>query len=301
MKILVSCLSISLAALTVSAPTGSLSNGGALARSDAQLKPLPASAGLPWHGGPRLVYDDSFALYGQVESVNWSGYAALGAADSVTAVSGVWTVPAVTGSAGDYSAVWVGVDGYSDGTVEQLGTMQYLDTVQSGRRETTVAQYCAWVEMYPAGLVELNTSKYPVNPGDTITASVTCNGNAFTLSMASSEGWIYSETVTSATPARSSAEWIVEAPSSNTGVLPLADFGKAVFSECSATIGGVPGSISTSGTGDYEEITMVYEQKQGRKETVTVEAQPSALTTTVNGMDGFSDTWESSGPEGFGF
>jgi hypothetical protein len=33
-----------------------------------------------------------------------------------------------------------------------------------------------------------------------------------------------------------SAEWIVEAPSTTTGVLPLADFGKVAFNSCSATL-----------------------------------------------------------------
>ena len=49
-------------------------------------------------------------------STNWSGYAAEANLRSPpqggTAVSGSWTVPAVSGTGTAYSAVWVGIDGY---------------------------------------------------------------------------------------------------------------------------------------------------------------------------------------------
>ena len=64
-------------------------------------------------------------------SENWSGYVAATSlsdpeSDSVTAVSGSWVVPTVSSSSGStsYSAVWVGIDGFSNGTVEQIGTSQ---------------------------------------------------------------------------------------------------------------------------------------------------------------------------------
>ena len=79
-------------------------------------------------------------------SLNWSGYAAETSfsspkAASVAAVSGSWTVPAVSGAGTAFSSVWVGIDGYSSGTVEQIGTEQDLS------RGTPV--YTAWYEMYP--------------------------------------------------------------------------------------------------------------------------------------------------------
>jgi len=58
-------------------------------------------------------------------STNWSGYAAQTnlnnpQSGAVTGVGGSWIVPTVMGNG--YSAVWVGIDGYSSPTVEQLGT-----------------------------------------------------------------------------------------------------------------------------------------------------------------------------------
>ncbi len=65
---------------------------------------------------------------GQVASTNWSGYAAETnfnhpKKNSVSAVSASWIVPTVIASGGDtFSSIWVGIDGYSTSTVEQIGT-----------------------------------------------------------------------------------------------------------------------------------------------------------------------------------
>jgi Peptidase A4 family len=73
---------------------------------------------------------------GTSTSSNWSGYVAETnlndpQTDSVTAVSGSWVVPTVTGVSGtsSYSCAWVGIDGWTypletGGTVEQIGTEQ---------------------------------------------------------------------------------------------------------------------------------------------------------------------------------
>ena len=66
--------------------------------------------------------------------------------------------------------------------------------------------------MYPITRVELSTSTYSVKPGDTLTASVSSNGNStYTLAMSSSRGWHFS-TTQSGSFTNSSAEWIAEAP-----------------------------------------------------------------------------------------
>ena len=86
----------------------------------------------------------------------------------MTAVSGSWVVPTVTGSSGStsYSAVWVGIDGYSNGTVEQIGTSQ--DMVNGS------PVYQVWWEMYSSGKQqpEQVISGMTIQPGDSITASV---------------------------------------------------------------------------------------------------------------------------------
>jgi Peptidase A4 family len=141
-----------------------------------------------------------------VQSSNWSGYAAetnlnAPAANAVTMVSGTWTVPTVTGKTNAYSSVWVGIDGYSSSSVEQLGTEQ--DTTKSG-----AARYYAWWEMYPNPSIQI--SSLTISPGDTISASVTYSSGAFTLQITDKTTGKSFSTTQSATAQRSSAEWIVE-------------------------------------------------------------------------------------------
>ncbi len=55
---------------------------------------------------------------------NWAGYvteASPPALGAVTAVSGDWKVPKVSGVAGAAMDVWVGIDGEGNDTVEQVG------------------------------------------------------------------------------------------------------------------------------------------------------------------------------------
>jgi hypothetical protein len=66
-------------------------------------------------------------------STNWSGYAET--ATTYKSVTGQWTVPAVSGPNGSYSAAWIGIDGYNDNYLIQTGTEQDY----SGG-----AQYSAW-------------------------------------------------------------------------------------------------------------------------------------------------------------
>jgi hypothetical protein len=200
-----------------------------------------------------------------------------GANGAYTVVSGSWVEPTATctSRSSSYSSFWVGLDGYNSNSVEQLGT----DSDCS--RRTPV--YYGWYEMYPNPSVQLSTSQYPVSPGNTLTASVTYNGNGtYTLKMSSSRGWNFS-TTQSGSFDNSSAEWIAEAPSScgfTCTVLPLANFGTMNFSASTAN----GNSIGSYGSSVWQEITMVTSGG-------TVKAQPSAL-----GSDGasFSDTWHHS-------
>ena len=71
-------------------------------------------------------------------------------------------MPAVTGKGTAYSSVWVGIDGYTSSTVEQIGTES--DIVNG------VPEYSVWYETYPQGSVDITTMK--VSPGDSVSASV---------------------------------------------------------------------------------------------------------------------------------
>jgi hypothetical protein len=223
-----------------------------------------------YHGAPRIRNN------GTASSTNWSGSAVTGANGAFTDVKGSWVQPSVTCSRRQtaYSSFWVGLDGYSSNSVEQLGT----DSDCSRGRPT----YYGWWEMYPNPSVQLSTSAYPVAAGDTLTAEVHRSGSSYTLTMSSSRGWNFS-TTQSGSFNNSSAEWIAEAPSScsfTCTVLPLANFGTVNFSNSTAN----GATIGSYGSSVWVDITMTTSGG-------TVKAQPSALN---GGGNGFSDTWHHS-------
>jgi hypothetical protein len=221
-----------------------------------------------------------------VTSTNWSGYAVTGAKGSVTDVKGSWTVPAIVGacpSASQYSSHWVGIDGYSSNTVEQTGTDS---DCQGG-----VPAYYAWYEFYPHP--SFNINGLAIHPGDKITAEVKYANSKFTATITDTttkKSFSISSKVNSA--ARSSAEWVTEAPYSG-GILPLANFGTiswgsdytGVSSTNFATVSGKAGAIGSFGS-NVHEMTMVTSNG-------ATKASPSSLST-----DGTSFTimWVSAGP-----
>jgi hypothetical protein len=218
-------------------------------------------------------------------STNWSGYAVTGTPGSVTDVTASWVVPAIQGTCpatNQYSSFWVGIDGYSSNTVEQIGTDS---DCQNGN-----PVYYAWYEFYPHLSYGVQMT---IQPGDTISAEVKAGAKGlFTVTltnMTSNETFSTSAKMPSAKA--SSAEWIVEAPYSG-GVLPLPNFGTAKFGQrytsvsntSSATVGGTTGPIGSFPSN--VEITMV-DSNGG------IKALPNDLT-----KDGtsFTDSFVSSGP-----
>jgi hypothetical protein len=204
------------------------------------------------------VRDSTLSATATGDSLNWSGYAtvqSLGATGigSVTQVVGSWTVPTVTGPATgiSYSVNWVGLDGFTSPTVEQLGTEQ--DYVEG------VPTYFAWFEMFPAPAIEI--VGFPVSPGDSISASVTNLGSGvFQLGMRNNTQGVSvvipTADTTNPDALSSSAEWIVEAPSSGMSILPLAQLSTVDWSGACATVGGVQGSICSPNRDDIA-LTMI--------------------------------------------
>jgi hypothetical protein len=165
-----------------------------------------------------------------VRSTNWAGYAASGSSGQFTSVSSSWVQPTARCAYGDqYSAFWVGLDGYASGTVEQTGSE--ADCI--GRQ----AYYAAWYEFYPADPVYF-TGK--IRPGDHFTGSVTYAAGQFTVTLSDTTA-SWSHTVSQAVPGavRSSAEVIAEAPCCTAGgnPLPLTNFGTVSFN--SALVNGL--------------------------------------------------------------
>ena len=164
-----------------------------------------------------------------ISTANWAGYAATGAAGGYTSVSSSWVEPTGQCGHGDqYSAFWVGLDGYSNSTVEQTGSE--VDCMGS------TAEYSAWYEMYPAASVYFTDT---VKPGDFFSGSVTYKNKLFRLTLTDrTRGWSQTVTRSLATADRSSAEIVAEAPccTASGGALPLTDFGAANFT--AATVNG---------------------------------------------------------------
>jgi hypothetical protein len=220
-------------------------------------------------------------------SGNWAGYAVTGDDGSVTSVSGSWTVSTVTGSKREtsYSAFWVGIDGFSSDSVEQIGTSSDM---RNGK-----AVYYAWYEFYPLQPMQLiSSTEFSVSPGDQISATVTYSENTFTLTitdLTNPDTYTTSKPVSELgyTPKLSSAEWIAEAPSNFRGILPLANFDNANFgyqytdvpSTCYATINGVTEPIGHFDSSAIQQIWMGTTSTRGRTTTTTLKAEPSALST----------------------
>ena len=230
-------------------------------------------------------------LPSQNTSSNWSGYVVSSDAGSVTNVNGSWVVPsAFCSQRASYSATWVGIDGWSDSTVEQTGT----DSDCLGGIPT----YYAWYEFYPSAPVL--ASNITVSAGDTISAGVSCqtSGLQCTVSITdidNGQSLAYSQTFgPGSVPQMSSADWIAERESSPFDLtLPLPSLGPVysgqdwtgVSPSDFATINDTYGPIGSFGAA-VVEITMVAPDG-------STLAQPSGLSPDGTS---FSVGWSTSSP-----
>src|SRR5262249_10307797 len=103
------------------------------------------------HRGPASIREHR--QHGTFSSSNWSGFSVTSGKGEVNSASGAWIVPAATcGTAENdtsgYASFWVGIDGFSSNTVEQIGTDS--DCVSLNGRTTSDPTYYAWFEFYPA-------------------------------------------------------------------------------------------------------------------------------------------------------
>ncbi len=223
---------------------------------------LPVAGGAPMIRIPQTGHGRSLR---HSTSENWAGYDAVGT--TFTSVTATWTQPAVAPDAltDRYAAFWVGLDGDSSETVEQIGT--------EGVTVGGVVTYLAWYEMYPAPAVVIKRTQLSVNPGDQLTGAVTTDGSgSFTLSLVDhTTGRSFTTTTRESAqePALlASAEVIAETPSDDSGVLPLARFGIVNFSACA--FNGQPISAFA-----WDDITLVS-------------GSGTLATTSALGLDGAS-------------
>jgi hypothetical protein len=213
---------------------------------------IGALAGIP--AGPSVATARALPLHGPRYTTGtvWGGYATETSLTTpqdgaFTDVKGTWTVPYLTcGSSNALSSTWIGLDGYADSMVEQIGTEQ--DCMGGS------AQYSAWYEMYPK---QTKVVSLAIHPGDTMTSEVQYVGNSnFQLTLTDQNDGVNGSftTVQKLQKAKlESAEWVVEPPTTG-HVSALANFGSETFSGCSVTVNGHPGTISS---GEYDPMTLV--------------------------------------------
>jgi streptogramin lyase len=211
----------------------------------------------------------------QQTSGNWAGYVVTG--KQYTDVKGSWVEPAITCGSKETSNVsfWVGLDGSSSKTVEQIGTSAIC---KNGK-----AIYFVWYEMYPDKPIMIFTG---LQPGDHAQAEVSYQGNDnFKLSITLTDGvntWTNPLTVLKRKgAARNSAEWIAEASCQNAifsicTSSPWPQFGTVTFTSCSA------GGISIASGPTVSEVVMTYGLFNSPK------GQPSPLNSNNTG---FSVQW----------
>jgi len=193
-----------------------------VARTAAVQRLFPGTPIISPPGGARPGLANG-TMITDVSSPNWAGYVVSGRNGSFRTVSASWTAPKVncgrvTGHR--YSSFWVGLDGFTNSNVEQLGT----EADCSGGTPV----YSAWWETFPNPSVNFHTR---IVPGDHMFASVTLRvAGRFALFIRdSTRQWSRTIITSVANATRTSAEVIAEAPSLDIGgrfvTQNLADFG----------------------------------------------------------------------------
>jgi hypothetical protein len=170
-------------------------------------------------------------------SPNWSGYA--GTTTNATQVSGDWTVPAVSKTAGNtYSSTWVGIDGFTNGDLIQTGTEQ--DWVKGK------AVYDSWWEILPAP--ETLITGMTIHPGDAMQGDITSLGGGqwdITLrDVTEGESFTIQKAYTGPVD---SVEWIQEATEIGKKISTEAHYSEYTFSSCGFDGGGIAFTLGNRG------------------------------------------------------
>src|SRR5580700_1685847 len=244
---------------------------------------LRTEAMVPRQHRPRVVAPGTPApVYDPVRNVTvsyntiWAGYAVTGT--GFTYVQGSWIVTAVdcTKTPNTDSSEWVGIDGWSSNTVEQIGT----DADCNGKTPS----YYVWYEIYPLNTVVIRDVS--IAAGDKFSASVTYEGSNKYLVAITNEttGQGFSKEVEfkgadgSRVPPRNSAEWIEEMDGNK-----LSDFGVDPFGTLftgvstgvdEATDSSISGTITDFGSAVQESISTQTGSSTGKDTAV-----PTALAS----------------------
>jgi hypothetical protein len=156
-------------------------------------------------------------------------------------------VPKVTGTfTFGYAATWSGIGGYNTQDLIQAGTAE--DSNSGG---LFGSQYFAWYELLPQSERQLHNCsgdrKCRVRPGNRISVAIHKVGSgSWVISMTNAGHWHWSKQVNYSS-SRSSAEWILEAPSLGDVQQQLAPVGTVHFGPTSRYVAAGKGHVIAGG------------------------------------------------------
>src|SRR5437763_15346847 len=165
-----------LGALTVMFPAVAGSAGAASALPGGVLRPADPHRVLP-------------TANATVSSLNWSGYATVAAAHTITAASTHYIVPTVKSIPVGFSSTWVGIGGYNTS-----------DLIQAGTESDTAQTPYAWYEILPASETPITSgcsgdNTCTVKAGDAMSVTIrNTGGNGWTISMTNPR-WTWSQSL----------------------------------------------------------------------------------------------------------
>jgi hypothetical protein len=218
------------------------------------------------HESPQFIVNSGSSID---KSSNWAGYVTSGG--TYTSISGSWLIPQISNPTADTAdSSWIGIGGVTSRDLIQTGTQAVVNAAGQ-------VSYQAWYEMLPRGSVPISVS---VNPGDSITASITQQqNNQWSISLRdNTNGQNFQKTVTYSS-SLSSAEWIEEMLSARRrSFIPLDNFGTIQFSDASTVKNGTTMNLAQAGA---EEITMMNgRQVLATPSTISSDGATFAVTRT---------------------
>lgn len=197
-------------------------------------------------------------------STNWSGYAVRSSKHAISRATSTFIVPTASSPPSGFASTWVGVGGFATNDLIQAGIAE-----QSRR-----PHYFAWWEKLPRSSVAIHHK--PVSAGDRVTVTVAyVSSKKWKISLTDAGHWSFSKTV-SYRSTRSSAEWILEAPTVGGIQTKLPGLSTAAFGPTSTYV--TNGVTHTIAQGNPNKILMVT--RSGKRE-----ATPSALASDAQSFN----------------
>lgn len=180
-------------------------------------------------------------------SNNYGGYVQTAGGDGFyTSVQATYRVPwVIQGSntnASNLGSIWAGIGGVNSQRLIQTGVQEQVIT-SSGR-----TFYIGFYEKLSSSSVQLDSTMYPVKPGDTMTSIVSCASTCVANNTATTwditlqnvtEGWTFQLLGTVYKSNLDSADFIQEASSVSSTIQPLPNYGKVTFISAHVN-GGAP-------------------------------------------------------------